>query len=183
MTNLVQNNRHATLVTLIFAVAFLLAACDSTATPSPSPTAGAAAVALPEVEGFSYRPAGTAASVFVDSARATLEGVAEIEIVQAAVATRDEEEVLTIAFRFPGASDTESVDYMARILDGLEDGFQAGSERTTDGDAFVIRTEEQTLVMAPWGRLAGGSELVFLFALGPHEATEEVANGILNPTE
>ncbi|HSL76580.1 MAG TPA: hypothetical protein VK867_06530 [Candidatus Limnocylindrales bacterium] len=170
--------------TLLAAVApSLLAACDTTATPSPSPTGAAGIAVLPEVEGFSYRPAGTAASVFVDSATTTLEGVAEIEIVQAAVATREGEEVLTIAFRFPGASDTASVDYMARILDGLEDGLQAGSERTTDGDAFVIRTDEQTLIMAPWGRLAGGSELVFLFALGPHEATEEVANGILNPAE
>ena len=183
MTNPVRSNRHATVVTLTFAVALLLAACDSTVTPSPSPTAAAGTAVLPDVEGFSYRPAGTAAAVFVDSATATLDGVAEIEIVQAAVATRDAEEVLTIAFRFPGASDTESVDYMARILDGLEDGFQAGSERTTDGDAFVIRTEEQTLIMAPWGRLAGAPELVFLFALGPHEATEEVANGVLNPAE
>jgi hypothetical protein len=166
--------------TLLAVAAALLAACGSTATPTPSPSSFVGAPVLPEVEGFTYRPAGTAASVFVDSATATLEGVADVQIVQAAVGRRDDEaEVLTIVFSFPGTGDTQSVDYMARVLDGLEDGFQAGSERTTDGDAFVIRTEDETLIMAPWGRLGG--DLVFLFALGPHEATEQLANGILNP--
>jgi hypothetical protein len=161
----------------VLAMAVVLGACGSTtASPSASAPAASGAVggfgALPPVEGFSYRPAGTSVAVFVDSANATLAGDAQVQIVESALATRGDDEVLLIAFGFPGHTDEQSVDYMARIIDGLEDGFQAGSERGLGGSAYVIEAEDETLVIGPWGRT---DHLVFLFALGPPEATMDLA--------
>ena len=56
--------------------------------------------------------------------------------------------------------------------------FGAASEPFLGGDAYVMRAERQTAVLAPWGRTDGN--LVFLFALGHPGATEELVTGILD---
>jgi hypothetical protein len=173
-------------LTPFLAVVALLAACTA-ASPtgtgsagSPVPVAagpGEALGALPGVEGVSYRAEDGAVPGFLAGANESLDGVAEVSIIQAAEATRDSDEVSLIAFGFPGATDTAAVDYFARVLDGMEDGFGAGSQRSLGGGAYVMTKDGQSVVLAPWGR--SGEELVFLFALGPSGITEQLAAAIL----
>ena len=161
--------------------AIVLAACGSTA---PSGAASVEAVAspgealgaFPGVEGFSYRLE-TDVGGFLLGVQDTLGDQVDVEIGQAAIAARGEEQVSLIAFGFPGASDTQAVDFFARVLDDMEDGFQAASQRGLGGDAFLMRAEGQTVVLAPWGRT---EHLIFLFALGPEGTTEELAGAILD---
>ena len=102
-------------------------------------------------------------------------------IIQAAVASRDDDEVSVIAFGFPDAADDpQAVDYFARVVDTMEDAFQAGAERGLDGEAYVMTNEGRSLVLAPWGRT---DYLVFLFFDGPTEATQELAAAILNAVD
>jgi hypothetical protein len=160
----------------------VLVACTST-TPTSSASIEASAPpgeglgALPGVEGITYRAEGSAVPGFLAGANETLDGDAEVRIVQASVANRGDEEVSLIAFGFPGATDAEAIDYFARVLDDMEDGFQAGSQRGLGGDAYVMSNEGQTVVLAPWGR---SDHLVFLFARGPTGFTEQLASAILN---
>ena len=165
----------------------LLAACTSagpTTTASVgSPVAVAAPPgeplgALPGVEGFAYRAESGGVPGFLAGAEETLGKDVDVSIVQATVANRGDEEVSLIAFGFPGATDTEAVDHFAAILDDMEDGFQAGSERGLGGEAYVMTGNGQTVVLAPWGRTS--DHLVFLFALGHAGATEELVTAILD---
>lgn len=133
---------------------------------------------LPGVEGFAYRAESGGVPGFLAGAEETLGDEVEVAIVQATVAERGDEEVSLIAFGFPGASDTQAVDYFARILDDMEDGFGAGSEPFLGGDGYVMSGERQTAVLAPWGRTDG--DLVFLFALGHPGAAEELVTAILD---
>ena len=174
-------------------VALVLVACDSAANPSeeavgslapaltPGPV-GSGLGALPGVEGFAYRDQPAIVPGFVAGAEESLAGAAEVEIMQAAVASRGGDEVGVIAFSFPGAADTQAVDYMARILDGMEEGFQAPAERGLDGEAYVMTFQGQTVVMAPWGHTEDG-QLVFLFFRGPTETTQQLAAAILNQVD
>jgi hypothetical protein len=146
------------------------------ATPGP---VGARLGVLPGVEGFAYRDQPGIVPAFVAGAEESLQGAAEIRILQAAIASRDDEEVAIIAFGFPGADDAQAVDYMARILDGMEDGFQAAAERGLDGEAYVMTFDGQSVVVAPWAHTEDG-ELIFLFFSGPTEATQQLAATILN---
>jgi hypothetical protein len=165
----------------------LLAACTA-AGPTTTASAGEPVAvaappgeplgALPGVEGFAYRAESGGVPGFLAGAGETLGDEVEVVIVQATVAERGDEEVSLIAFGFPGASDTQAVDYFARILDDMEDGFGAGSERGLGGDAYVMTGDGQTAVLAPWGRTA--DHLVFLFALGHPGATEELVTAILD---
>jgi len=165
----------------------LLAACTAgpiTTASVGSPVAVAAPPgeplgALPGVEGFAYRAESGAVPGFLAGAEETLGEDVEVGIVQAAVANRGDDEVSLIAFTFPGAADTQAVDSFARILDDMEDGFGAASERGLGGEAYVLTGDRQTAVLAPWGRSADA--LVFLFALGDPGATEELVTGILTP--
>jgi hypothetical protein len=171
-------------------LALALAACGSAPTSSesggeasrtaltPAPV-GSGLGALPGVEGFAYRDQPALAPGFVARAEESLAGDSEVEIGQAAVASRDGEEVAIIAFGFPGADDAQAVEYMVRILDGMEDGFQAPAERGLDGEGYVMHFEGQTVVVAPWGHTENG-QLVFLFFHGPSEATQQLATAILN---
>ena len=169
-------------------LAVLLAACGSpttsTATGAPASTpgpVGAGLGVLPGVEGFAYREQPGIVPGFAEGAAESLDGAAEVQIVEAAVASRDADEVAVIAFGFPGATDTQAVDYMARILDGMEDAFQAGAERGLDGEGYVINFDGQTVVVAPWGHIE--NNLVFLFFHGPTEATTDLAAAILNAVD
>jgi len=171
--------------TLAIAAITILAACTA-ATPAsgsagPPVPAGAAPGealgALPGVEGFSYRTEDGAVHGFLAGANETLDGEAEVRIVQAAVATRGSDEVSLIAFGFPGATDAAAVDYFARVLDDMEDGFGAGSQRGLGGGAYLMTGDGQSVVLGPWGRTDG--DLVFLFALGPTGITEQLAAAIL----
>jgi hypothetical protein len=145
------------------------------ATPGP---VGSGIGVLPGVEGFAYREESAIVPGFVEGANESLAGVAEARIVQAAVAQRDADEVAVIAFGFPGATDPQAVEYMARILDGMEDAVQAGAERGLDGEAYVITSGGESVVMAPWGHIE--DQLVLLFFRGPTEATHDLAGAILN---
>jgi hypothetical protein len=179
---------HRTHPPSILAVAtmLVLAAC-TTAAPTTTTSVGSPVVvaappgerlgALPGVEGFSYRAEDRVVPGFLAGANETLDGDAEVRIVQAAVATRGSDEVALIAFGFPGATDAQAVDYFARVLDGMEDGFQAGSRRGLGGDAYVMSADGQSVVLGPWGRADGS--LVFLFAHGPTEITEQLSAAIL----
>ncbi len=168
----------------------ILAACASTTAPSDTSSApasirlaaspGQRLGTLPGVDGFAYRAAGGAVPGFVEGANATLDGDAEVEIIQASVATRDDDDVSVIAFGFPGATDTESIDYFARMIDDMEDGLQAGSERGLGGSAYLITADGQTIVLAPWGRT---DHLVFLFISGPKGPTEDLATAILDAAQ
>lgn len=149
----------------------------SAATPGP---VGAGLDPLPGVEGFAYRVQPGIVPGFLEGAEESLAGAAEPEIVQAAVASREGDEVAVIAFGFPGATDAQAVDYMARILDGMEDAFQAGAERGLDGEAYVMTFEGRSIVLAPWART---EYLVFLFLNGPTEATTDLAAAILNAVD
>lgn len=171
---------------LALAAVVILAAC-TTATPTTtvsvgSPVAvaappGEALGALPGVEGFSYRAEDGAVLGFLAGANETLDGDAEVRIVQAAVASRGSDEISLIAFGFPGTTDAAAVDLFARVLDGMEDGFQAGSQRGLGGGAYVLSADGQSVVLAPWGRTDGS--LVFLFAHGPTGVTEQLSAAIL----
>jgi len=168
------------------AAILILAGC-TTATPTTtvsvgSPVAvaappGEALGSLPGVEGFSYRAEDGAVPGFLAGANETLDGDAEVRIVQAAVATRGSDEVSLIAFGFPGTTDAAAVDFFARVVDGIEDGFQAGSQRGLGGAAYVMSANGQSVVLAPWGRTDGS--LVFLFAHGPTGVTEQLSAAIL----
>jgi hypothetical protein len=170
---------------LALAIVPLLAACTSvtTTTTSAGPAVPVAAGpgerfgALPGVEGFSYRAEDGAVPGFLAGANETLDGDAEVRIVQAAVATRGSDEVSLIAFSFPGATDAAAVGYFGRVLDGMEDGFGAGSQRGLGGGAYVMTGGGQSVVLGPWGR--SSNELVFLFALGPSDISEQLAAAIL----
>jgi hypothetical protein len=175
-------------------VAVLLVACgpssSSSATdsasgpPAAANTPGPVGVGLgplPGVEGFAYREQPGIIPGFVRGAEESLDGEAEVQVVEAAVASRGDDEVAVIAYAFPGATDAQAVDYMARILDGMEDGFQAAAERGLDGEAYVMEFDGQTVVMAPWGHL--DDSLVFLFFHGPTEATSDLAAAYLSAVE
>ena len=165
----------------------LLVACTSAGPTTTASVGSPAAVAappgerlgaLPGVEGFAYRAESGGVPGFLAGAEATLGDDVEVSIVQATVANRGDDEVSLIAFGFPGTSDTQAVDNFARILDDMEDGFGAASERGLGGEAYVITGDGQTAVLAPLGRTA--NHLVFLFALGHAGATEELVTAILD---
>jgi hypothetical protein len=171
-------------------LALVLVACGTgAASPSPSGAPPAATPGpvgegigpLPGVEGFAYRDAIAIVPGFVEGATASLEGAGEIEVIQAAIASRGDDEVRVIAFAFPAAADDpQAVDLFARVVDGIEDGFGAGAERGLDGDAYVLTNEGQSVVLAPWGRT---DFLVFLFFTGPTEATQDLAAAILGAAD
>jgi hypothetical protein len=160
----------------------LLAACGAT-TPSTAPSIppavspGEAFGAFPGVEGFAYRLATGHVPGFLAGVQATLGDQVEIEIGQAAAATRGDEEVALVAFSFPGTDDAQAVDFFARVLDDMEDGFQAGAQRGLGGEAYVMTANGQTAVLTPWAR--AGQDLIFLFIAGPEGVTEELATEIL----
>ena len=178
-------------------VAVLLAACGTAATSSPSSQpgssdpvlppgsspgpVGAGIGALPGVEGFAYREEPGIVPGFVAGAEESVAGASDVRILQAAVASRGDEEVSVIAFGFSGADDTQAVDYLARVIDGLEDALQTGAERGLDGEAYVLDAQGRSTVLAPWGRV--DDELVFLFFNGPTEPTQELAAAILNAVD
>jgi hypothetical protein len=174
---------------LAFGAIVALAACTATDSPTASGSAGPqepvvsspgeALGSLPGVEGFSYRAEDRAARGFLAGANETLAGDAAVEINQSAIATRGSDEVSLISFGFPGAADADAIDYFARVLDDMEDGFQAGSQRGLGGGAYVMSANGESVVLAPWGRAQGSGNLVFLFALGPTGITEQLAAAIL----
>lgn len=159
----------------------LLAACGSTA-PSGAASLEAAASpgealgAFPGVEGFSYRLQPDVGG-FLLGVQDTLGDQVDVEVGQAVVAIRGEDQVSLIAFGFPGTNDTQAVDFFARVLDDMEDGFQAASQRGLGGDAYLLKASGRTVVLAPWGRT---DHLIFLFALGPEGTTEELAAALLD---
>ena len=166
----------------------ILAACSSIATPSGSigtdPSGPIAASpgepfgTFPGVDGFGYTaPTASGIERFESAANASLGAEQRVEIIDAAIASRGDDDVLAIAFDVPDTTDEEAVDAFARILDGMEDGFQAGSQRGLGGAAYVMTNEDESVVLGPWGRT--GDQLVFLFAVGPTGATEDYAAAIL----
>ena len=186
-----ENRTHLAALVVPAIVAILLVACgtptpssdpdDATIPPDSTPgPVGSRLGAFPGVEGFAYREEPGIVPGFVEGAEESLAGAAELAIVQAAVASRGNDEVSVIAFGFPGADDTQAVDYFARVIDGLEDALQAGAERGLDGEAYVLTSEGRSVVLAPWGRT---DHLVFLFFAGPTEATQDLAAAILNAVD
>ncbi len=177
-----RHTRFRLRATLGIAAVLLLAACGSTE-PSPSPSIppaaspGEAFGAFPGVQGFAYRLVTGHVPGFLAGVQATLGDQVDIEIGQAAAATRGDEEVALIAFSFPGTDDAQAVDLFARVLDDMEDGFQAGAQRGLGGDAYVMTANGQTAVLTPWAR--AGEDLIFLFIAGPEGVTEELASAIL----
>jgi hypothetical protein len=163
----------------------VLAACSPTASPTATPlpslvpfaSPGDALGAFPGVEDYAYRLDLNSIPAFVANTRESIGEEVEVQIIQSAIATRDKGDVSVIAFGFPGATDEQAVDYFARVLDKMEDGFGAASQRGLEDRAYVMRDDSQTVVLAPWGRL---DYLVFLFAVGPTETTEDVVIGILD---
>lgn len=170
---------------LVIAAVTVLSACSSTADPSsaasviPAASPGQPLGVFPGIEGWSYRVEPGTVPGFVRGVEETLGNDVETEIGLAAVASRGDDEVSLIAFGFPGADDTRAVDYFARVLDDMEDGFQAGSQRGLGGDAYLMTADGRTTVLAPFVRSPAG-HLVFLFAIGPDGPTEELAGAILN---
>jgi hypothetical protein len=160
----------------------VLAACGAT-TPSNLPSIPPAASpgqpfgAFPGVEGFAYRLETGHVPGFLAGVQETLGDQVEIEIGQAAAATSGDQEVALIAFSFPGTDDAQAVDFFARVLDDMEDGFQAGAQRGLGGEAYVMTANGQTAVLTPWART--GQNLIFLFVVGPEGVTEELATGIV----
>ena len=162
----------------------VLAACSTTATPTPTPlpslvpfaSPGEPLGAFPAVEGVGYRLDLNSIPAFVANTRESVGEEVEVQIIQSAIASHETGDVSVIAFGFPGATDEQVVDYFGRVLDKMEDGFGAGSQRGLDDRAYLMRDEGRTVVLAPWGRL---DYLVFLFAVGPTETTEDVVTGIL----
>jgi hypothetical protein len=169
---------------LVVAAVAGLAACSSPAAPSgpasadPVASPGEPLGVFPGVDGFSYRLETGTVPGFLRGVNQTLGTDVEVEIGLAAIATRGDDEVSLIAFGFPGADDTQSVDYFARVLDDMEDGFQAGSQPGLGGDAYLMTANGQTTVLAPFVRSPDG-HLIFLFALGPQGPTEELVGAIL----
>ena len=171
-------------IAAVLAVA-ILAACSATASPTASPlpslvpfaSPGEPLGALPAIGGVGYRLDLGSIPGFVRNARESLEDEVEIQIIHSAIASHEAGDVSVIAFGFPGATDEQAVDYFARILDKMEDGFGAGSQRGLGGRGYVMTSDDRTVMLAPWGRL---DYLVFLFAVGPTEATEAVVTGILD---
>jgi hypothetical protein len=163
----------------------VVAACSSTASPTPSPapslvpvaSPGQALGALPGVEGYQYTLDLDSIPGFVSNTRESIGEEVEVEIIQSAMASHESGDVSVIAFGFPGASDEQAVDYFGRVLDKMEDGFGAGSQRGLEDRAYLMRADGRTVVLAPWGRL---DYLVFLFAVGPTETTEDLVTGILD---
>jgi hypothetical protein len=179
----------APFVSAILAVA--LVACGTTPSSSepasgsfapgtPGPV-GEGLGALPGVQGFAYREQPALVPGFAQRVTASLGGTTEAQIVEAAVASRGEDEVAVIAFGFPGTTDAQAVDDMARVLDNMEQGFQAPAERGLDGEGYVMNFDGQMVVMAPWGHI--DDQLVFLFFHGPTEATQDLSAAILNATD
>lgn len=172
-------------VMLAIAVVMVLAACSSPAGPStaasvnPVASPGDPLGVFPGVQGWSYRLEPGTVPGFVRGVEETLGAGIETEIGLAAIASRDDDQVSLIAFGFPGTDDTQGVDYFARVLDDMEDGFQAGSQRGLGGDAYLMTADGRTTVLAPFVRSPAG-HLVFLFALGPEGPTEELAGAILD---
>ena len=171
---------------LAIAALTFIAACGAPTEPSvpasvdPVASPGEPLGVFPGVDGFSYRVSVATVPGFVSGVEQTLGPNVEVEIGLAAVASRDDEEVSLIAFGFPGADDTQSVDYFARVLDDMEDGFQAGSQRGLGGEAYLMTADGRTTILAPFVRSPAG-HLVFLFALGPEGTTEELATFLLEP--
>ncbi len=148
------------------------------ATPGP---VGGALGPLPGVEGFAYREEPALVPGFVDGVNESIEGAADVEVIEAAIASRGDEEVSVIAFGFPAvAEDAQAVDYFARVIDTMEDAFQAGAERGLGGEAYVMTRDGESIVLAPWGRT---DHLIFLFFRGPTEATQDLASAILNAVD
>lgn len=162
-----------------------LAACSATASPTASPipslvpfaSPGDALGALPGVEDYGYRLDLDSIPAFVANTRESIGGEVDVQIIQSAVARHETGDVSVIAFSFPGVNDEQAVDYFARVLDKMEDGFGAGSQRGLEDRAYLMRADGRTVVLAPWGRL---ENLVFLFAVGPTETTEDLVTGILD---
>lgn len=163
----------------------VLTACTATASPTATPlpslvpfaSPGEPLGAFPAVEGVSYRLDLNSIPAFVANTRESVGEEVEVQIIQSAIATRDTGNVSVIAFGFPGATDEQAVDYFGRVLDQMEDGFGAGSQRGLEDRAYLMRDDGRTVILAPWGRL---DYLVFLFAVGPTETTEDVVTGILD---
>jgi hypothetical protein len=162
----------------------VLSACSATASPTAIPlpslvpfsSPGEPLGAFPAVEGIGYRMDLDSIPGFLANTRESIGEGVEVQIIQSAIATTDTGGVSVIAFGFPGATDEQAVDYFARVLDKMEDGFGAGSQRGLDDRAYLMRRDGRTVVLAPWGRI---EDLVFLFAVGPTETTEDVVTGIL----
>jgi hypothetical protein len=163
----------------------LLVACSPTASPTTSPppslvpfaSPGDALGALPGVEDYTYRLDLDSIPGFVANTRESVGDEVEVQIIQSAVARHETGDVSVIAFGFPGVTDDQAVDYFARVLDKMEDGFGAGSQRGLGDRAYLMRADGRTVILAPWGRL---DYLVFLFAVGPTETTEDLVTGILD---
>lgn len=161
-----------------------LSACSTTASPTPTavpslvPLAspGEALGAFPGVEDYQYRLDLNSIPAFLANTRESIGDEVEVQIIQSAIASHENGDVSVIAFGFPGATDEQAVDYFARILDKMEDGFGAASQRGLRDRAYLMRRDGRTVVLAPWGRI---EDLVFLFAVGPTETTEDVVTGIL----
>ena len=151
-------------VLALLVVVATLTACGGDASETPNVVASGGGRILPPVSGFEYGAAGRNVGVFVDSASATLGGEDQVTILDAVIATRDIDQVVAIAFSFPGTTDEQAVDNMGRILDGMEDGFQAGSQPALGGKA--------------WARVGG--DLVFLFTIGRDQASRDLADAILS---
>ena len=173
-------------------LAIALVACGTTSGSSASATGSNAAAAtpgpvgtglgaLPGVQGFAYREQPALVPGFAERVTASLGGSTEAQVFEAAVASRGEDEVAVIAFGFPGTTDAQAVDDMARVLDNMEQGFQAPAERGLDGEGYVMNFNGQMVVMAPWGHI--DDQLVFLFFHGPTEATQDLSAAILNATD
>jgi hypothetical protein len=173
-------------------LAIALVACGTTSGSSESATGSNAAAAtpgpvggelgaLPGVQGFAYREQPALVPGFAERVTASLGGTTQAQVFEAAVASRGEDEVAVIAFGFPGATDAQAVDDMARVLDNMEQGFQAPAERGLDGEGYVMNFNGQMVVMAPWGHI--DDQLVFLFFHGPTEATQDLSAAILNATD
>lgn len=179
-----RDTRFSLPATLGVVALTILAACGSNVPSAPpsleaNASPGQALGAFPGVDGFAYRLETGTVPGFVQGVRETLGEEVEVEIGQAAIATRGDEEVSVIAFGFPGTDDTQGIDFFARVLDDMEDGFGAGSQRGLGGDAYLMTANGRTTVLAPWGRSADG-HLIFVFAFGPTGTTEELVTGILD---
>ncbi|HSJ00782.1 MAG TPA: hypothetical protein VLA59_10410 [Patescibacteria group bacterium] len=163
----------------------ILAACSATASPSATPfpslvpvaSPGEALGALPGVEGYQYILDLDSIPAFLGNTRESIGGEVEIQIIQSAIAAHETGDVSVVAFGFPDATDEQAVDYFGRVLDKMEDGFGAGSQRGLEDRAYLMRRDGRTVVLAPWGRL---DYLVFLLAVGPTETTEDLVIGILD---
>lgn len=177
--------RHFLRPMLAALVVAVLAACSATASPTATPlpslvpfaSPGDPLGAFPAVEGLGYRLDLDSIPGFVANTRESVGEGVEVQIIQSAIASTEDGDVSVIGFGFPGANDEQAVDYFARVLDKMEDGFGAGSQRGLDDRAYLMRADGRTVILAPWGRL---DYLVFLFALGPTETTEDVVTGILD---